>query len=125
MIEKDAPINKASGWVGVALSYAIHFMVCPESFKKSIEWIISQKGDTDTNACIMGGLLGAMYGYGRLEMEEQINKIGNWVSSNKRRPDWLIPGKVIPKYVDFLVSSSPSELKIVGSEAEYPDKIKK
>lgn len=109
----------------VALSYAIHFMVCSESYKKSIEWIISQKGDTDTNACIMGGLIGAMYGYGRLEMEEQINKIGNWVSSNKRRPDWLIPGKVLPKYVDFLVSSSPCELKIVGSEAEYPEKIKK
>lgn len=58
-------------------------------------------------------------------MDEQINKIGHWVSSNKRRPDWLIPGKVIPKYVDFLVSSSPSELKMVGCEAEYANKIQK
>jgi hypothetical protein len=28
VIEKDAPINKASGWVRVALSYAVHFLVC-------------------------------------------------------------------------------------------------
>lgn len=73
----------------------------------------------------MGGLLGAMYGYGRLEMEEQINKIGNWVSSNKKRPDWLNPGKVIPKYVDFMMVSAPCELKMVGCEAEYPEKVKK
>lgn len=47
----------------VALSYAVHFLVCGTKFKDSIEWIISQKGDTDTNACIMGGLLGASFGY--------------------------------------------------------------
>ena len=60
------PICKASGWVRVALSYSIHFLICAKSFKKSIEFIISAKGDTDTNACIMGGLLGAFYGYDSL-----------------------------------------------------------
>jgi ADP-ribosylglycohydrolase len=72
ILEVDAPINKASGWVRVALSYSIHFLVSSESFKKSIEWIISQKGDTDTNACIMGGILGAACGYNKLELNEQI-----------------------------------------------------
>jgi len=35
-------------------------------------------------------------------MNEQVEKIAKWVSKNKRRPDWLIPGKVIPKFTDFL-----------------------
>ena len=56
------PIDKASGWVRIALSYSIYFLIAGKSFKDSLEWIISHKGDTDTNACIMGGLLGVYYG---------------------------------------------------------------
>ena len=56
----------------VALSYAVHFLVCGTTFKDSIQWIISQKGDTDTNACIMGGLLGASLGYHQLGLPNQI-----------------------------------------------------
>lgn len=33
ILETDAPINKASGWIRVALSYSIHFLVCSKSFK--------------------------------------------------------------------------------------------
>jgi hypothetical protein len=33
VLNTDAPINKASGWVRVALSYSIHFLVCSKSFK--------------------------------------------------------------------------------------------
>jgi hypothetical protein len=54
-----------------------------------------------------------------------VNKISNWKSNNKRRPDWLNPGKVIPKYIEFLTNSSPKILKIVGSIEEYPKKDKK
>jgi hypothetical protein len=70
----------------------------------------------------MGGLLGTYYGYSKLDLDIQIEKIGKWNSNNKKRPEWLIPGKVLPKYIDFLSSTSPTELKIIGSEAEYPSK---
>ena len=65
--------------------------------KEAIRWIITQKGDTDTNACIMGGLLGAYYGLTKLERDPQIAKIKAW--NSKRRPEWLNPGKVIPQSV--------------------------
>jgi len=95
-LEQHCPINKASGWIRVALSYSVHFLVKGDSYRNSIQWIISQKGDTDTNACIMGGLLGAHYGLSRLAMEPQIEKIRGWKS--KRRPEWLNPGKVVAAY---------------------------
>jgi ADP-ribosyl-[dinitrogen reductase] hydrolase len=65
-------VHKCSGWVRVALSYAVHFLVCGTTYRESIKWIVSQKGDPDTNACIMGGLLGAYYGTIALEMDKEI-----------------------------------------------------
>jgi len=51
-----------AGWIRIAFSYAVHFAVKSNEFKKPIEYLISNKGDTDTNACIAGGLLGAKLG---------------------------------------------------------------
>jgi ADP-ribosyl-[dinitrogen reductase] hydrolase len=98
-------------------------LVVGKSFKSAIEWIIFQKGDTDTNACIMGGLLGSLYGLKKLEMDAQIGVIKAWTS--KRRPEWLHPGKVIPVFVEMLASRCPGELKVVGGSADYPPQGKK
>ena len=35
-------------------------------FKKVTEYLISNKGDTDTNACIVGGVMGAKIGLKKL-----------------------------------------------------------
>ena len=117
------PIQKFSGWVRVALSYAIHFLVCGKSYKESIKWVVTQKGDPDTNGCIMGGMLGAYYGFSKLEMNEEVEKISKWKSKN--RPKWLNPGTVVSEYIDFLSKSCPSQLKMVGSSSEYPQMVKK
>jgi ADP-ribosylglycohydrolase len=43
---------------------------------KAIKYLISSKGDTDTNACIAGGLLGVKLGLkGLADMSDQISKI--------------------------------------------------
>ena len=97
ILEKELPVVKASGWVRIGLSYAVHFLVAGNSYRESLEWIISQKGDPDTNGCIMGGLIGVYYGSEGLEMDSQVDKIMAWKSN--RRPEWLNPGKVVPKYV--------------------------
>ena len=54
--------QKASGWIKIAFCYSMHFLLSKTSFKTAIEKIIKVKGDTDTNACIIGALLGAYYG---------------------------------------------------------------
>ena len=50
--------------------------------------------------------MGASMGYEALKMDKQIEVIEKWKSKNKSRPDWLNPGLILPKYIDFL-SKSP------------------
>lgn len=50
----------------------MYFLVKGTSYESSIRKILEAKGDTDTNACIAGGLLGAYYGVNGLKMNKQI-----------------------------------------------------
>lgn len=96
LLENVSPVKKA-GWVRVAFSYAIFYMVKGKNFKDSLRDVLRLKGDSDTNACIAGGLMGAFYGYDKIEAElqAQINIIRKWRPKNVKRPEWLVPGLVI------------------------------
>jgi len=54
--------------------------------------VIKKGGDTDTNACIVGFLLGALYGINKLPQ----NLIKKLLLRKKgiKRPDFLKPGKI-------------------------------
>lgn len=57
---KDYLTNQ--GWVIIALHNALWQLLHAESTKEGIVNTVTQGGDTDTNACICGALLGAVYG---------------------------------------------------------------
>ncbi len=63
------------------------------------------KGDTDTNGCIGGGLMGGVYGMDKVEKEmgKQIEIIKGWRPKNVKRPDWLVPGIVVEKIAKNLL----------------------
>lgn len=73
----------------------MYYLVKGTSYEGSIRKILEAKGDTDTNACIVGGLLGAYYGVTSLEMDKQIEITSAWRPKKIKRPDWMVPGKVI------------------------------
>ena len=83
---KQVPPNKAEGWIKIAFTYAMHFLLAGAPFKKAIEKIINVKGDTDTNACIVGALLGAYHGLSGLDMQVQIDKICQYKGRVFKRP---------------------------------------
>ncbi|KAK6107768.1 ADP-ribosylglycohydrolase family protein [Brugia pahangi] len=70
--EKPVPVNignqfvngdeKAIGYIGVALQSAFYELLHGTSFTKSVIDAISRGGDTDTNAAIVGALIGARFG---------------------------------------------------------------
>lgn len=60
--------NKHKGWCVYGIYLTFFALKKFDNFKDSIDYIIKQFGDTDTNACIAGYLLGAYYGF------EEINK---------------------------------------------------
>jgi ADP-ribosyl-[dinitrogen reductase] hydrolase len=54
------------GYLGVALQNAFYELLHGTDIENSLVHIIERGGDTDTNACIAGSLLGALYGYQKI-----------------------------------------------------------
>jgi ADP-ribosylglycohydrolase len=61
------------GWVRVALQCAFHQLRHAKDFEQALVDVIALGGDTDTNACITGALLGAVLGVDALPLQ--------WVSA--------------------------------------------
>ena len=60
------PVTKQIGFVKHGFTLAFHFLAYQFSFKEAIIQMLLMSGDTDTNACIVGGLIGAQTGYKKL-----------------------------------------------------------
>jgi ADP-ribosyl-[dinitrogen reductase] hydrolase len=67
--------KKAGGWARHAFSIAFHLLRQPDmNFKSAIQETLLLGGDTDTNACIVGGMIGAWEGKNKLP-EDAIQKL--------------------------------------------------
>ena len=63
----NAKVNM--GWMKIAFAYAFYYLrkageegVSPDLFVDTMRAILLEGGDTDTNAAIVGGLIGALVG---------------------------------------------------------------
>jgi ADP-ribosyl-[dinitrogen reductase] hydrolase len=66
--KRDIETNK--GWILHALYCCFYFISSTkETFESSIDEIILLGGDCDTNACIVGALVGAFFGYKKMKTE--------------------------------------------------------
>ena len=54
------------GFVKIGSTHAFYHLKEKSGFRSSITQTLALGGDTDTNACIVGGLIGAYYGFDRL-----------------------------------------------------------
>lgn len=85
--------QRNKGWVLFALYITFYVFKHFNDYPSSIKYIIEQKGDTDTNACIAGYLLGAYYGLENIKsnnkMSKNIDIILNCTTrgATKRRPN--------------------------------------
>lgn len=84
---KDIEINnKSKGLCLYGLYCAILGLLHFTNYKTAIDFIINKKGDTDTNACISGYLLGSYYGYDNLEDCEK-NNIKTLLNCSTKKSD--------------------------------------
>jgi hypothetical protein len=60
------PAHPMAGFVRYGFTYAFHYLHEATSFKKAVLETLVRGGDTDTNAAIVGGLLGALHGADKL-----------------------------------------------------------
>ena len=60
------PAHPMAGFVRYGFTYAFHHLYRATPFQKAILETLVRGGDTDTNACIVGGLLGALHGMDKI-----------------------------------------------------------
>lgn len=84
---KPDPPYPLAGFVKHAFSHAFYHLRCGSSYEEAIALTLERGGDTDTNACIVGGLIGALHGVEKIPQA----MLGKLMSCNTRkgqpRPD--------------------------------------
>ena len=95
---------------------AFYFLLRLESgcnFEQAIRYTIQQGGDTDTNACIVGGLLGAAVGldgipaHMRLKVLELDCAADDLMSKKRQRPAFLSIKRNFGETVKALLANRP------------------
>lgn len=78
-----------AGFVRIAFTHAFHHLHVGSGYEDALRQVLSQGGDTDTNACILGGLIGARWGEAGLplHMKEAVQRCDT--HKGRQRPSWL------------------------------------
>ena len=77
--------------------------------------VLQRGGDTDTNCCIVGGMIGAMIGFENLPVDyrEKMLLCDSTKSSGRfKRPECFNPSRCI-EIVDKILQIAPQEVKII------------
>jgi ADP-ribosyl-[dinitrogen reductase] hydrolase len=75
-IDGDLPdAHPQAGYVRIAFTYAFFHLKQRSSFRVALSDTLARGGDTDTNACIVGGLIGAYRGINSLLAAETTRKM--------------------------------------------------
>jgi len=120
---EEVAVNRKSGWAKIAVVHGFRSLLGGMSYSQALESVVAQGGDTDTNACIIGALLGAADGQNCLPASSlsAVLAFSPKVHGGIPRPTWLQPSSVYPLIPQFL-ALSPSLLTLVGGREEYVKK---
>lgn len=97
------PCSPQDGFVKIAFSHAFRHLVRGTSYEDALRDTLLGGGDTDTNACIVGGLLGARFGAAAIPRAMRDAVLGCDTRAGKNpRPDELHP-RDVPALVAVLL----------------------
>ncbi len=113
------------GWVKHAFIYALYYLKNNFSYFDAMKHMLLKGGDTDTNCCIVGGMLGALHGFKKLP-SDITKKVLEYNSESDEsgisRPEFLNPSKHIDQIIIDLIKYKPSSLEIIGEETKEEKK---
>lgn len=78
-----------AGFVRIAFTHAFHHMLSETPFVPALRQVLAGGGDTDTNACIVGGLVGARVGITGIPEPMSHAVLTCDPSKGRPRPPWL------------------------------------
>lgn len=100
---RDIPYAPQIGFVKIAFTHAFRHLYWGTNYESAIAQTLAGGGDTDTNACIVGGLIGAAEGIESIPaaMRKAVIECDTHLGQNPR-PDFLHPSQV-PERVKALI----------------------
>ena len=82
---RTVKVNVKIGWIRIAWTQAFLALSRGDGYYKAVKNVMAKGGDTDTNAAIVGGLIGAADGLEGIP-DEALQSVLN---SDNPRPEWL------------------------------------
>jgi len=112
------------GFLKIAFIWAFFFLRNEKfSYQDALRVMIMQGGDTDTNAAIVGGLIGAARGLSAFtprQIEALLSVRPDLPGFNGRpRPGFLVPGLYLPQLLNSVYHNAPQTLKY-ANKAHVP-----
>lgn len=83
------PCHPQAGYLGIGFTHAFHHLLQGSGYMEALRAVLSGGGDTDTNACIVGGLIGAATGFHELPSSMLRTVCTCDISEGRTRPAWL------------------------------------
>ncbi len=118
--------NETMGWAKIAFIYSLYFLRGNRPYKEAMIKMLSQGGDTDTNCCIVGGMLGALHGLKGIpeDVRKQVLRFEAKYDGGIQRPDYLVPGKCAEKLINEIIRIRPDKLEMKGEERNLQNSFK-
>ena len=116
--ELPPKVSLKMGWVKHAFVFCLRYLrlaqtepeLDAEYYVKWIKEVLKAGGDTDTNACIVGGMLGAMIGFEKLPEKPKTAVLNRKNNNGIKRDQFLLPSVYAEKSIDKLFELWPDEI---------------
>ena len=95
----DIPYFPQIGFIKIAFTHAFRHLLLGSSYQDAIAETLSGGGDTDTNACIVGGLVSAAVGVDEIP-ESMVNSVLNCDTTKGKHPR---PAFLHPRQIEDLI----------------------
>jgi ADP-ribosylglycohydrolase len=104
----DVPYHPQIGFIKIAFTHAFRHLWLGTDYTEALSETLAGGGDTDTNACIVGGLVGAACGAEQIPYALQSAVLNCDTGSGRHpRPDWL-NAKQLPDLINDLLANAPN-----------------
>jgi len=99
----DVGYGPQIGFVKYAFTHAFRHLKQRTAYTDAIRETLSGGGDTDTNACIVGGMIGALHGIDSIPLNMQTELYSCEVKKGRDRPEFLQTKIVLSRLLDGLM----------------------
>jgi ADP-ribosyl-[dinitrogen reductase] hydrolase len=106
---EEVAFEPQMGFARIGFVWAMRHLLAETPWEEAARQVLSGGGDTDTNACIVGGLLGALHGEGSIPASARAAVLGCDPTQSARRRPAALAASQAPALARLLLERAPAE----------------